>query len=391
MVYMEKNKGSFLYRNSITIGTLFLVVFGSLMIASAEMGNSVGESSYLTSVLIKQLVYATISLAAYFFVLAFEKWIDIFKLNIGVYWFLYYFFLLALFACRLFGQTNGAYAWIPLGPMGSIQPSEFCKTFMIVFAAKMFGKDYGAKNIDNFKKFAYATLGYVGVILLVQKDLGSAMVLFVMCFCMALIPSYKETKKIQAWMLIAVFAAIVGVVIVLSPFFTELLKKLPYHYQIARFLTAADPFLYRYDSGYHLVMALVSFANGGLFGLGYGNSTHKYMNFPNPSNDFILPIIVEELGIFGFLFVVLGYGLILLPIISYSMKTTNISSKIIMIGIFMYFICHFIFNVGGVSGLIPLTGVPLLIISSGGSSLLSCLMALSLGQSEINKNQVIEQ
>lgn len=357
------------------------------MITSAEMGVSVGETGYLTSVLIKQIIYSIAGLIAF---VAARKIIKtrILRLNITVYWMIYGGLMVSLLICRLFGQINGAYAWIPLPFAGSIQPSEFCKTFMILFAARIFYKDQKEKNTENFKNYIMAMLGYVGVILAIQKDLGSAMVLLVMCFCMAFVVNYKELVNSQVVMFSMILFAIFAVLVFLSPWFTNLLMHFKDDYRIARFLAAANPFMYRYDSGYHLVMSLVSFANGGLLGMGYGNSTHKYMNFPNPSNDFILPVIVEELGIFGFIAIVIGYGMLLYPLISYSLKTTSQTSRIVLIGVFMYFVSHFIFNVGGVSGFIPLTGVPLLIISSGGSSLVSCCGALGLAQGLMDKDEL---
>ena len=77
----------------------------------------------------------------------------------------------------------------------------------------------------------------------------------------------------------------------------------------------------------------------------------------------------------------------LYPLISYSLKTQMLSSKIIFLGVFIYFIAHLILNIGGVSGLIPLTGVPILMISSGGSSLMACLGALGLAQNHIIRNR----
>ena len=136
-------------------------------------------------------------------------------------------------------------------------------------------------------------------------------------------------------------------------------------------------------------MSMVSFANGGWFGLGYGNSIHKYMNFPNPSNDFILPVIVEELGIVGFILFLIGYSVMLYPLVKYSFKVKYKSSKMVLLGVFLYFIVHFILNVGGVSGLIPLTGVPLLMVSSGGSSLIASLAGLGLAQSELLRNKLV--
>ena len=133
-------------------------------------------------------------------------------------------------------------------------------------------------------------------------------------------------------------------------------------------------------------MGLVSFATGGLFGVGYGQSIHKYMNFPNPTTDFILPIIVEEMGIiWGFLPIMICYSIIFFKLIRYSYKSPTLSGKIVLVGTFAYLFIHFVLNIGGVSGIIPLTGVPLLFVSSGGSSLVASLTAIGLSEAEIIK------
>ena len=379
---MLKNK-NILGNKVITFSSLALVVFGSLMIASAEMGNSVGDTNYLTSVIIKQVVYAVIGVIAYFVCMH----IKIHKIKIKVFFGLYIILLLSLLACRAFGAVNGAYAWIRFGSVASLQPSEFAKVFMIVYGARLLGTDAKENNLKHFEQFGLYALIYIFVIFVIQSDLGSAVVLFVICYCIMLIPPYKELKKYQNWMVIGIFAAIILILILLSDPVTEFMKGHADNYMIGRFLAAADPFLYRYDNGYHVIMALVSFANGGLFGLGYGNSIHKYMNFPNPSNDFILPIIVEELGLVGFIGFLVAYGLMLVPLVRASFKTRFISSKMVFLGVFTYFIVHFILNVGGVSAFIPLTGVPLLLISSGGSSLMASMIGLGFAQSELIRNK----
>ena len=109
------------------------------------------------------------------------------------------------------------------------------------------------------------------------------------------------------------------------------------------------------------------------------------MYLPEATTDYILPIIVEELGIFGFLFIVLLYGVILYRLFYYAFKAKSEGYKVILIGTAMYLSVHFLLNVGGVSGLIPLTGVPLLFISSGSSSLLSVCIAIGISQAVISR------
>ena len=371
----------------VNISALLLVIFGSLMIASAEMGNSAGDTSYLTSVIIRQAVYAVLGILVYIGLTNFR----VLRFHTYLFWVAYGLILILLLLTRFFGEIGGAYAWIVLGGGATIQPSEFAKVFMIGFAAKLFSKDLKEENMNNFKNYAIASIAYFLIILVYQHDLGSAVVLIVICYCCLMIPGYKELRKLQNIMSYIVIGALVAALIVLSPPVTEFLKNHSDSYMVGRFLAAADPFLYQYDIGYHVIMSLVSFANGGLFGLGYGNSIHKYMNFPNPSNDFILPVIVEELGFAGFAFLILLYTLLLYPIIRGSFKSKTMSGKIILLGVFIYFITHFILNVGGVGGLIPLTGVPLLMISSGGSSLMASLASLGLAQNELIKIKKAEE
>ena len=384
-----KNRFHFTIGNkSITFASLILVIFGSLMIASAEMGNSVGDTTYLTKTIVKQAIFAVISIALYFIIMN----LKLYKLRITFYYIAYVFILLSLLACRAFSATNGAYAWIRIGSLFTIQPSEFAKIFMIVFGSRLFNKDNSIEaNKKAFYKYAIMAAIYFFIILVIQSDLGSAVVLLAISYCVMMIPPLKGIKKYQNWMSIFVVLAILLIAFLLSDPVTNWMKGHSDNYMIGRFLAAADPFLYRYDNGYHVIMSLVSFANGNIFGLGYGNSIHKYMNFPNPSNDFILPVIVEELGIIGFFGLVVAYCFILVPLMWGSLKSRMTSTKIVLFGVFVYFVVHFILNVGGVSALIPLTGVPLLLISSGGSSLVASMAGLGFAQAEMVRNRYTDE
>ena len=146
-----------------------------------------------------------------------------------------------------------------------------------------------------------------------------------------------------------------------------------------------NPFADKYGTGFQLINGLVSFASGGWQGVGYGKSIQKYTNFPAANTDFILAIVVEELGIFGFLLIFICYALIVGRMFIYAIRMKSQRGRIVLIGVSMYFFIHFLFNVGGVTGLIPLTGVPLLMISAGGSSTLSVMVAVGMGQAVISQ------
>ena len=352
--------------------TLILVIYSSIMVASAAMGEGAGDTGVVTRTFQRQILFSVAGIFCMVLVVRMDL-LNFFELKHFNY--LYWAVVALLLSCRLFKATYGAYAWIRLGSL-SVQPSEFAKVFMLLYAAKIFEVDSHRDNLWNAYVYIAKSLVLFGIILVIQKDLGSATVLLGMCFIMLLIVPYRELNKIRKWMLIAILFVIIAIVIIMLPATNTFLEK---H-------SANNPFKYKYDAGYHLIMGLVSFATGGLFGVGYGQSIHKYMNFPNPTTDFILPIIVEEMGIiWGFLPIMICYGIIFFKLISYSYKSPTLSGKIVLVGTFAYLFIHFVLNIGGVSGIIPLTGVPLLFVSSGGSSLVASLTAIGLSEAEIIK------
>ncbi|MGN1405873.1 MAG: FtsW/RodA/SpoVE family cell cycle protein [Erysipelotrichaceae bacterium] len=378
----RKRKGMFSYIDyKLFIATFALMIFGSLMIISASMGETDSDINAIAFSALKQGIFVLVSTVGFFILCKFP----VARLNQKLINGFYIVILFALLSTRIFGATGGAYAWIKLGSFASIQPSEFAKLFAIIYGASLFAKNRGEEqNKRNIKKYMIMMSVYAGVVLVWQKDLGSAVVIAVISFIIIMIPDYKGFRDWSFRLMIIMLAAVAGVLLLLSPWGTAFLKKFDDHYQILRFLSSANPFEYQYDAGYHLVMSLISFATGGLFGLGYGKSIHKYMNFPNPTTDFILPVVVEELGlVFGFIPIVALYGMLLITLINYTLKSHLTRSRIVYTGTFTYLIVHFILNVGGVAGLIPLTGVPLLFISSGGTSLLSIMCCLGLAESEI--------
>lgn len=365
----------------IFLGAFFLSIYGTFMIVSAEMSRDAGGNAVIIRSFVKQFIYLAIGIA----LMSFLARIRIMRLPKRLFTIGYFAMAGLLVSCRLFRPLGGAYAWIQIGGF-TLQPSEFAKFYIIAMLAR-FLQDEGNHELNrqNFRSMIFASLMYGAIIVAVQRDFGSGLVLLGICYIMLLTSRIPGCREYRFWMFILFAAGVVMAVFLLSPIGTSLLMKLgESDYRIGRFLASANPFLDPYDSGFHLIMGLVSFANGGWFGMGYGNSIHKYMNFPNPSSDFILPVIIEEMGVvFGLIPILLLYTMIIVPIVRYSLKVDSERSKLILVGTFMYFILHIILNMGGVSGLIPLTGVPLLLLSSGGSSMLASLAALGLAQSEI--------
>ncbi len=354
------------------------------MIVSADLGNNVGDTDALVKAIVKQLEIITVSAVVFFFASRYQ-WL---KIKYSFYQYLCIVVAGLLFVPLLFNSRNGAHAWIGNGSL-TFQPSELAKVFSIMLCAKMFNSNPRYDLLKTFKSFAIYEGVLILIILEVQNDMGTALILLGMVFCMLYIVYYKNRlfNKIHNWMSVMLLFLIGFVVVLMLPQVNEFLSEHTSSYKIARITSSANPFSDQYASGYHLVMSLTAMANGGLFGVGYGQSIHKFMNFPNPSSDFIVAVIIEEIGFVGFLVIALFYMAIMLILIFNAFKTKHLHHKIIYLGSFVYFFMHFVLNVGGVSSLIPLTGVPLLIVSSGGSSTLCAFMALGLCYAELKAKE----
>ena len=366
-----------------------LMIYGTLMIGSASMGLAVSNPSYLVKTVIKQIVFVVVG---YFIMCKLSNWFRLERLKSKKFPFLIIGMEVLLVSCIAFTASGGAHAWIRIPIPGmevSLQPSEFAKIISILIVAAYLGdvkKIYPRKR-DLFVRPLLFIGIYLITVLFVQHDFGSMAVIFlIVCVCL-LIPTHPQAKNFQIFLKIA-FWVMVGVAIfILSPLGTHLIESLPFlsTYQKNRFLSAVNPFQDIYGSSYQIVKGLVSFADGGLLGVGYGNSVRKYTDFPAANTDFILAILVEELGFLGFLLLIALYSLIIFRLLYFATKIQNEKAKIILTGTAMYFVVHCFFNIGGVTGLIPLTGVPLLMISSGGSSTMSIMFMVGIAQAVISQ------
>ena len=226
----------------------------------------------------------------------------------------------------------------------------------------------------------------IAAAILLQKDLGTLFVLILLCAICFLIPSHISLRKQQRWVRLGLIVGCISIVFIMSEPVINFLNGIgPLQHVAVRIENALNPFTDPHNNGYQLINGLYGFARSGFTGVGLGNSIQKYGYLTQSDNDFILSIIVEELGIFGLMVVVLGYVVILQRLFYYAFHTKSEGYKIILVGTAMYIFIHFALNVGGVSGLIPLTGVPLLFISSGGSSLMSIMTAIGISQSVISR------
>lgn len=384
-------KGSDLF---IHFSILVLVVYGLIMITSASMGIAAGNTAYLVNVVAKQVIFSAIGYVSMMFMAKLFNFQRL-RANISL---LTIATILFLLIPLVFESVGGAKAWIRIPMAGSeitIQPLEFAKiSIMLVVAAYLCDLKNKKPTPWELVKTPVVLIGsFIFIVMLLQSDFGSAVVMAAIAIVVFLIPQHPQLVKYQKIIFVLIIISIIGLVVLLTPIGVQIVEHLPLQtYQKSRILSAVNPFTDKYGAGYQLVNGLVSFASGGFFGVGFGNSVRKYTNFPAANTDFILAIVVEELGFLGFLIIFICYSIIVVRLFKYAFKMKSEKGRVILIGTAMYILIHFIFNVGGVTGLIPLTGVPLLMISYGGSSTMSIMIAIGISQAVISqfRNGAIE-
>ncbi len=367
---------------------IFLVIFSTVMVASVSVGSagfSDGDNPVLVNML-KQVVYYSIGLFLMFMCMNFFEFSDDFTVNRRIFAIAAVIITILLIITLFMPAINGAHAWLPLG-IFTFQPSELVKLYIILYSAVFF--PYFSRNkksdLSDFKGPALLVGSWLFIIVVLQGDFGSALVCAIIALsCTLLIPGkkFKRIRQLTRLSFMAIFGALI---FLLSPMGIGLLKIIPFipEYQKARFYITVNPFKDIFSTAYQIFHSLLSFGIGGLMGVGYGNSSQKYGHLPEAKTDFIFPIVVEELGILGIIFIMVPYFVIFWRLSGHALRTKNYTFKILLMGTLIYLFIHFLLNIGGVSGLIPLTGVPLLLVSSGGSSSVAILTMLGICLSAI--------
>jgi rod shape determining protein RodA len=335
--------------------------------------------------------------------------------------------------------VNGARAWIGIGSIG-IQPSEFAKIATILLLARYLDSSKHSQN--EFKRFFISSVIVfipMGIILL-QPDFGTALVfipiLLVMTtiagisakyiaflgICIGLtgflmvVPLWQEFILQGEYPFLLIFSNIRFILILIaalvlislvalfglvrfkkSYFFwliyssailifsfgaSFLATKVLKDYQIMRLIVFLDPNVDPRGSGWQIIQSITAIGSGGILGKGYLEGTQSHYRFlPQQSTDFIFSILSEEIGFIGGIVVFALFLLILLRLIKIIKNTSDLFGSYIIAGISGMIVFHFMINVGMTMGIMPITGIPLLFMSYGGSSLLSIMLAIGLCQS----------
>jgi len=351
---------------------LVLSVFGLVMVYSSSMVTAVARwdlpSDYFYD---KQLRHLFIGLVL-FIIMAIIPY-PLYKSN-KVLVPLVFGSIVGLFALQFFGHTAGnAESWFKLGALGSLQPSEFIKLGVIIYLSAVYSKKQ--QYINVFNKGVIPPLFYLLIVcglIVLQPDIGTAMIIFLVA-CTIIICSgmnWKSFAKLLSILLGTILVAIPVMILNKDKIFTE--KRLD------RFTGFLDPFSTEKYEGYQLVNSYVAIGNGGLTGVGFGQSTQKYGYLPEPHTDFIMAVISEELGLIGVAFVLICLGTIVLKGIRTAIKCNDPFGSMLAAGISSMIGIQSMINLGGITGLIPITGVTLPFISYGGSSMIQLFLSVGL-------------
>ncbi len=329
---------------------LILVIYGLILIYSASGQDLSPDGEFR-----RQLSYLALGLLMLIICTAVN-----YEIFAGFELYTYVFTLIILVAVIFVGQEAlGAQRWIRIG-FFSFQPSEFAKIFVIISMAVRLSKD-DALKLDNLAgTFIY--LGLPMVLVMMQPDLGTALVLVAVLFTMLFVRGFNPLY------ILGLVVAGAGV----SPF---LLKE----YQKQRLSVFLDPYSDPTGAGWNVIQSIVGIGSGKLWGRGLFSGTLTQLQFvPEHSTDFIFAVLGEELGFVGGASLILLYFFLLWKTIHIARQSRDLTGSLIATGISAMFLFHIFINLGMAMGIMPATGIPLPFVSYGGSSLVASLMACGL-------------
>ena len=282
------------------------------------------------------------------------------------------FLLGSLLHLSLAKETNGAYRWFYLGGLGSFQPSELLKYGVLLFLAGFLGRRASQGKIND----VHETLVPVGVIsalsllmiVVLQKDLGTGVSLIAIVLSMIIV-SGVDWKIIGKILGVVAFCGLV--LIFTSP---HRIERVMTFIQGDSHKTASG----QEDKNYHIQQARIAIGSGGLLGLGIGKSVQATGYLPEAINDSIFAVMGETFGFVGLMAILALFTALLLSILHVAARLPDTTLRLIVAGIFGWIASHVVLNIAAMTGLMPLTGIPLPLLSYGGTSMLFIAAALGL-------------
>ena len=278
----------------------------------------------------------------------------------------YFAVLILLIAVEIFGHIGmGAQRWIDL-KFFKLQPSELMKISMVLFLAKYFHSST-LSQIESIRGLVAPVLMVLFPIALIvlQPDLGTALMLLfttmVIFFCIG----------VQVWK----FLVLGGSALVMAPIAWNFLHD----YQKNRVLTFLNPERDPLGSGYHIIQSKIALGSGGVFGKGFLNGTQSHLNFlPEKHTDFIFTMLSEEFGLIGGVAVILLNLILIIYGYMFAHRVASYYGKLVVIGLNTNYFMYVFINIAMVLGLLPVVGIPLPLISYGGTVMLSVMASFGI-------------
>ena len=332
---------------------------GILNLYSATNGSNFGSHSGLYK---NQLFYYVFSLVVGF-VISFFNVKTIYRYS----YLIYYFNILLLILVFILGDVGmGARRWLVFGPI-RLQPSELMKVSVILALARWFSKNNPDSEM-GFKEVAFPFLiAFVPAILIIlEPDLGTGLLILLIFFVIA----FYRSLKWKTIFIIGLISLVSGTLM-----YSFGLKE----YQKKRIITFLNPDSDARGSGYNAIQSKISIGSGQFFGKGYMKSSQASLNYlPENHTDFVFSVFNEEHGFLGAIIVIVLYISLLLRFIWLSQSVSKIHESILVIGLMSIYFWHTFINMGMVMGMLPIVGLPLPLMSYGGSSLLTFGVACGL-------------
>lgn len=342
--------------NILIVVVIFIVVFGIMTVFSASAPKAIGYGENPLSFTLKQLAWLVLGVFGAIFFSKFDyKKLKPFAGFFGV-------FVLATLALVKFSPlgvtVNEAKRWLVIGPL-QFQPSEFAKPALVLYFASLFCKN--CTILDSRKYPFYGIFALMLLFIYMQPNLSMIILLLMTSIVMYYVAG-GSIKMIFGAFGVGIFAIATTI----------------RGYQLKRIKVWWDPFSDALGSGYNIIQSMVAFSSGGFFGVGFGNSKQKLSWLPEGHTDFIFAIIGEEFGFLGCFFLVCLFGVFLHRGFIIAKKCPDMFGKLLAVGI-TFSICFQAFtNMSVASSFVPATGIPLPLISYGGSSLFVSLCMIGV-------------
>ncbi|MBI2064636.1 MAG: putative lipid II flippase FtsW [Candidatus Yanofskybacteria bacterium] len=342
--------------------TLILLIFGLVVLSSAgivEGQKKFGSAYYYIN---HQLLYGVLPGLLLMFLLAkidYKIWK---KMSLVIL--LGALFLMVLVFMPKFGYgLKGATRWLSIGGI-SFQPSELLKLSLVIYLAAWFGnRDQRIRNWAYGMAPFFIVLSFVGLLLVFQPDIGTLIIATLISLALYFFAG-SDIKHIAIIGL--VLLVVLSVVILIEP------------YRFNRIKTFLDPSLDPRGISYQLNQSFIAIGSGGMFGNGFGKSTQKFGFLPEVTNDSIFAIVVEEMGFVGAVFIISLFIVFTLTMIRLANNTSDKFGKLLVMGMVVWITGQAFINIAAVTGLAPLTGIPLPFISYGGTAMFVMLAGMGI-------------